>query len=59
MPKEILFKSFEDLLRTDKLFKEALSRYKPYDALSFRYQKLVEVSLSFLKALELYLFGGN
>ncbi|MEZ0343913.1 MAG: hypothetical protein ABWJ99_03775 [Caldimicrobium sp.] len=71
MPKELLLRSFEDLLSTAKLFKEALSRYKPYsankdyseeeklfyDALSFRYQKLVEAFLSFLKALELYLFG--
>jgi uncharacterized protein YutE (UPF0331/DUF86 family) len=71
MPKELLLKNFEDLLSTAKLFEGALSRYKPYsadkdyteeerlfyDALSFRFQKLVEALLFFLKSLELYLFA--
>ncbi len=71
MQKELVLKSFEDLNRAVYLLKDSLDSYKPYepskeylpkemeyyDSLSFRFEKSVELSLHFLKTLEIYLFG--
>ncbi len=71
MQKEFLLKSFEDLLKSKRLLEASLGKYMPYDAtrdyepeelekydaLSFRFEKLVETALSFFTSLELHLFG--
>ena len=71
MQKELVLKSFSDLERAVFLLKSSLDAYKPYDpskeyspeemeyydSLSFRFEKAVELALSFFKSLEIYLFG--
>jgi len=69
--KELIRKSFNDLERSVYLLRSSLESYKPfdpekkyspkemeyYDSLSFRFEKAVELFLSFFKTLEIYLFG--
>ncbi len=71
MQKDYVLRSFEDLKRAVALLKSSLESYKPYDpakeyspsemeyydSLSFRFEKAVELTLSFFKTLEIYLFG--
>ncbi len=71
MQKELVLKSFRDLEKAVFLLKSSLDAYKPYDpskeyspeemeyydSLSFRFEKAVELALSFFKSLEIYLFG--
>ena len=71
MQREYILRSFEDLKRAVVLLKSSLESYKPYDptkeyspnemeyydSLSFRFEKAVELTLSFFKTLEIYLFG--
>ncbi len=71
MQRELLWKSFEDLKKAQKLLESSLKTYKPYepskeygpeeleqyDALSFRFSKFVELCLNFFTLLEMYLFG--
>jgi len=68
---ELIRKSFNDLERSVYLLRSSLESYKPfdpekkyspkemeyYDSLSFRFEKAVELFLSFFKTLEIYLFG--
>ena len=71
MQREYILRSFENLKRAVVLLKSSLESYKPYDptkeyspnemeyydSLSFRFEKAVELTLSFFKTLEIYLFG--
>jgi len=71
MQRSSILKSFEDLEKAISLLKRSLDSYLPYDptrnyspeelekydALSFRFEKAVELTLSFFKSLEIYLFG--
>ena len=71
MQEELIRKSFNDLERSVYLLRSSLESYKPfdpekkyspkemeyYDSLSFRFEKAVELFLSFFKTLEIYLFG--
>lgn len=71
MQKELLLKTFEDLIKTERLLRYSLYDYEPYevskdysseeltkyDAFSFRFAKFVEMALRFMVALEIYLFG--
>ena len=70
MPKELLFKIFEDLKNVLKLLESSVQEYAPfdpkkkytaielktYDALSFRFEKTVELYFNFFRALEQFLF---
>jgi len=71
MQKDLILKIFEDLEKPISLLKQSLDSYLPYDpaqnysaeklekydALSFRFEKAIELTLSFFKRLEIYLFG--
>ncbi len=71
MQKELIRRSFKNLERATLLLESSLDSFKPfdpkkeyspeemeyYDSLSFRFEKAVELSLSFFKTLEIYLFG--
>ncbi len=71
MQKELIQKSFKDLKKAINLLKSSLDSFIPfdplkqyspqeleyYDSLSFRFEKVVELALSFFKTLEIYLFG--
>ena len=73
MPKELLFKIFEDLKNVIILLKSSVGEYvafepnkkytpvelKLYDALSFRFEKSVELCLNFFRALENYQFKDS
>ncbi len=70
MPNDLTRKAYDDFLKSVELFKKSLDIYKPldpheplsdaqmqyYDALSFRYQKLIETAIYYFRTLELYLF---
>ena len=69
MPKELLLKNYENLKKTILLFETALKDVvqilnkenfseqdlKSFDVFSFRFQKVVEMFLYFLRSLEIYL----
>jgi len=69
MQKNLILKNFENLKKAISLLKHSLDSYLPYDpaqnysaeelekydALSFRFEKAVELTLSFFKELEIYL----
>ena len=71
MQKDLICQAYEDLESSVKLLEYSLLKYKPfdptvvysyedleyYDSLSFRFEKVVEMFLSFFKSLELYLYG--
>jgi hypothetical protein len=71
MPKELLLKNYENLKKTILLFETALKDVvqilnkenfseqdlKVFDVFSFRFQKVVEMFLYFLRSLEIYLYG--
>ncbi|MFZ8846366.1 MAG: hypothetical protein ACO2O6_04125 [Candidatus Hydrothermia bacterium] len=73
MPKELLLKNYENLKKTILLFETALKDVvqilnkenfseqdlKSFDVFSFRFQKLVEMFLYFLRSLEIYLYGQS
>ena len=73
MPKELLLKNYENLKKTILLFETALKDVvqilnkenfseqdlKVFDVFSFRFQKLVEMFLYFLRSLEIYLYGQS
>lgn len=73
MPKELLLKNYENLKKTILLFETALKDVvqilnkenfyeqdlKSFDVFSFRFQKVVEMFLYFLRSLEIYLYGQS
>jgi hypothetical protein len=73
MPKELLLKNYENLKKTILLFETALKDVvqilskenfseqdlKVFDVFSFRFQKVVEMFLYFLRSLEIYLYGQS
>lgn len=73
MQKEFVLRSFRDLKKATLLLKSSIESYKPYDpskeyspkemefydSLSFRFEKAVELALTFFKSLEIYLFGDQ
>ncbi|MEW5766358.1 MAG: nucleotidyltransferase substrate binding protein [bacterium] len=68
MQKELIFQEFEDLKKAVILLEASIKKYKPYkihkiytpeeleyyDSLSFRFEKSIELTLSFLKGLEMF-----
>ena len=73
MPKELLLKNYDNLKKTISLFEIAIKdvvqildkenfseqELKAFDVFSFRFQKVVEMFLSFLRSLEIYLYGQS
>ena len=73
MPKELLLKNYENLKKTILLFETVLKDVvqilnkqnfseqdlKVFDVFSFRFQKVVEMFLYFLRGLEIYLYGQS
>jgi len=73
MQKEFILQNFKDLQKAASLLAGSVKKYKPYsaktkytpkqmeyyDALSFRYEKAVEVALYFFKSLESYLYSAE
>ena len=71
MQKEFILKNCKDLERAVLLLSTSVKKYKPYnskitytpkqmeyyDALSFRFEKTVEVSLYFFRTMESYLYS--
>ncbi len=71
MQKNLLLQEFEDLKRAITLLKESIKKFNPYkvekkyipdeleyyDSLSFRFEKSVELILTFFKGLELFLYS--
>lgn len=71
MQKNLLLQEFEDLKRAISLLKESIKKFNPYntekkytpdeleyyDSLSFRFEKSVELILTFFKGLELFLYS--
>lgn len=71
MQKELISKEFEDLKKAVLLLKTSVKKFKPYkpkkiytsddleyyDSLSFRFEKCVELTLSFYKGLEVFLYS--
>lgn len=73
MPKELLSKNYDNLKKTISLFEIAIKdviqildkenfseqELKAFDVFSFRFQKTVEMFLTFLRSLEIYLYGQS
>lgn len=73
MRKEFIQQNFKDLQKAASLLAGSVKKYKPYapkvkytpkqmeyyDALSFRYEKTVEVALYFFRSLEIYLYSAE
>jgi hypothetical protein len=73
MRKEFILQNFKDLKKSASLLAGSVKKYKPYstkaeytprqmeyyDALSFRYEKTVEVALYFFRSLESYLYSAE
>lgn len=73
MPKDFILKNFEDIEKAASLLGGSVKKYKPYspgtqytprqleyyDALSFRYEKTIEVALYFFRSLESYLYSAE
>lgn len=73
MPDELIFKTWNDVKKAGDLLRHSIDRYtvfdsgkelEPdalefYDALAFRFEKCVEITLSFFKTLELNLYGKS
>jgi hypothetical protein len=73
MRKEFILQNFKDLEKAASLLAGSVKKYKPYsaktkytpkqmeyyDALSFRYEKTVEVALYFFRSLESYLYSAE
>lgn len=73
MQKEFILQNFKDLQKSASLLSGSVKKYKPYssrakytpkqmeyyDALSFRYEKTVEVALYFFRSLESYLYSAE
>lgn len=73
MQKEFILQNFKDLQKAAALLAGSVKKYKPYspkakytpkqmeyyDALSFRYEKTVEVALYFFRSLESYLYSAE
>ena len=71
MQKNLLLQEFEDLKRAIILLKESIKKFNPYktekkytpdeleyyDSLSFRFEKSVELILTFFKGFELFLYS--
>ncbi len=71
MQKNLLLQEFEDLKRAVILLKESVKKFNPYkiekkytpdeleyyDSLSFRFEKSVELILTFFKGFELFLYS--
>ena len=71
MQKDLILQELEDLKRTIALFRASIKKFKPYktrkiytpdeleyyDSLSFRFEKSVELTLSFLKGLEIFAYA--
>lgn len=71
MQKEFILKNFKDLQKAVSLLTGSIKKYKPYnsriaytskqmeyyDALSFRFEKTVEVALYFFRTMETYLYS--
>ena len=68
MEKDLIFKQFNDLKKASALLQSAVDKYEPYDlehiysadelefydALSFRFEKCVELILNFFRTMELF-----
>lgn len=73
MQKELISQEFEDLKKAIILLEASVEKFKPYkknkiytpdeleyyDSLSFRFEKSVELFLSFFKGLEIYAFAKS
>lgn len=73
MQKGFILQNFKDLQKAASLLAGSVKKYKPYapkteytsrqmeyyDALSFRYEKTVEVALYFFRSLESYLYSAE
>ncbi|MBR9690969.1 hypothetical protein GOV08_04770 [Candidatus Woesearchaeota archaeon] len=71
MQKDLILQELEDLKRTIVLLRASIEKFKPYktrkiytpdeleyyDSLSFRFEKSVEITLSFLKGLEIFVYA--
>jgi uncharacterized protein YlaI len=71
MQKDLILQEFEDLKRTLMLLRASIKKFKPYktrkiytpdeleyyDSLSFRFEKSVELTLSFFKGLEIFVYA--
>ena len=71
MQKELIYQEFEDLKRAIMLLQASVKKFKPYktkkiytpdeleyyDSLSFRFEKAVELTLSFFKGLEIFVYA--
>ena len=71
MQKDLILQEFEDLKRTLMLLRASIKKFKPYktrkiytpdeleyyDSLSFRFEKSVELMLSFFKGLEIFVYA--
>lgn len=71
MQKDLIFQEFEDLKRAVMLLQASIKKFKPYkvrkiytpdeleyyDSLSFRFEKSVELMLSFFKGLEIFVYA--
>mgnify|MGYP001574555440 CR=1 FL=1 len=73
MQRELILQEFEDVKKSIALLKTSVKKFKsydakkiytpdelePYDSLSFRFEKSLEVILSFFKGLEIYLYSKS
>ncbi len=71
MQNELILKGFEDLKKAVGLLKASIKKFKPYkprkiytpdeleyyDSLSFRFEKGTELTISFFKGLEFFVYG--
>lgn len=71
MQKDLILQEFEDLKRILMLLQASIKKFKPYktrkiytpdeleyyDSLSFRFEKSVELTLSFFKGLEIFVYA--
>ncbi len=71
MQKDLILQELEDFKRTIALLRASIKKFKPYktrkiytpdeleyyDSLSFRFEKSVELTLSFLKGLEIFVYA--
>ncbi len=71
MQKDLILQELEDFKRTIALLRASIKKFKPYktrkiytpdeleyyDSLSFRFEKSVELTLSFFKGLEIFVYA--
>lgn len=71
MPKELILKEFKNVSNAVELLQASIKKFKTfvptysytpqeleyYDSLSFRFEKVIELTLNFYKGLELFLYS--